>query len=350
MSSAPDQKASPPRIWALLGAHPGDNDQVLALAEALDVPFVTKQLTYNGLRRLGPQLLGASFSSLTAACRHALSAEEPPDLTISAGHRSVPIVRALQRRSGGRARAIHIGFPRISPGLFDLVIATPQYPVPDHPHVLRVPYALTTKALIPPDEQAATVLDAYPSPRQLLLVGGPTMFWEIDQEAVFATLQAMLDSAADSGGSVLVTTSPRTPARLRRKLKAVLTSSHAPTLLASPKREPTLATLLSTASSVHVTADSVAMISDAIWTGKPLAIVPIVNSKLGKLAFGMADRIRPGKRVYPRDHRFFWRELRNIGIGAEPARPHTSPKAMKAMILHRVRPIVEQVVAADTLY
>jgi hypothetical protein len=30
-----------PRIWALLGAHAGDNNQVLALAEELGLPFET---------------------------------------------------------------------------------------------------------------------------------------------------------------------------------------------------------------------------------------------------------------------------------------------------------------------
>ncbi|HEX8839674.1 MAG TPA: ELM1/GtrOC1 family putative glycosyltransferase, partial [Sphingomicrobium sp.] len=252
MSSVPEQAASSPRVWALLGAHAGDNDQVLAVAELLDLPFVTKQLTYNGLRRLGPQLLGASVASLTADCRKAISGEEPPDLTISAGHRSVPIVRALQRRAGGRTRSIHVGFPRVSPGIFDLVIATPQYPVPDHPNVLRVPYALTTKALIHVDEDAASSLSGYPRPRQLLIVGGPTLFWEIDQDSVLGTLSAMLGRAAKDGGSVLVTTSPRTPAQLPGKLKAVLASSPVPSLLASPKRKPTLATLLAAADSVHV--------------------------------------------------------------------------------------------------
>lgn len=343
MSSVPDHAAASPRIWALLGAHAGDNDQVLATAALLDAPFVTKQLSYNGLRRLGPKLLGATVSSLTADSRKALTSEEPPDLTISAGHRSVPVVRALQRRSGGRTRSIHVGFPRISPGVFDLVIATPQYPVPDHPNVLRVPYALTTKALMPLDEQAASDLSRCPTPRRLLIVGGPTMFWRIDQEAVLATLSAMLDSAAKDGGSVLVTTSPRTPAKLPAKLKAVLASSPVPTLLASPKRKPTLASLLAAADSVHVTADSVAMVSDAIWTGKPLALVPIVNSRLGRLAFAIADRVRPGERIYPRDHRFFWRELRKIGIGEDPAMPRTSPEAMKAAVLQRIRPILDRI-------
>ena len=30
-------------------------------------------------------------------------------------------------------RAVHLGYPRISPKHFDLVVPTPEYPVPDAP-------------------------------------------------------------------------------------------------------------------------------------------------------------------------------------------------------------------------
>ena len=55
------------RVWALTGAHAGDNDQVIALAEALGLPFEVKQLEYNRLRSLGPRLLGRSVISLSKA-------------------------------------------------------------------------------------------------------------------------------------------------------------------------------------------------------------------------------------------------------------------------------------------
>jgi hypothetical protein len=68
--SVPTQSAEAPlRIWALLGAHPGDNDQVTALADALGLPFEIKQLEYNRFRSLGPRLLGPSLISLTRRAR-----------------------------------------------------------------------------------------------------------------------------------------------------------------------------------------------------------------------------------------------------------------------------------------
>src|SRR4051794_38870532 len=78
------------RVWALLGPHRGDNNQVLALAEALGLPFDEKWLSYNQLRRLQPKLLGATLKSVSAGARGQLEGD-PPDLTISTGHRSVPV-------------------------------------------------------------------------------------------------------------------------------------------------------------------------------------------------------------------------------------------------------------------
>src|SRR5437868_3207352 len=135
-------RASPRRVWALLGAHPGDNNQILALAESLGVPFEAKDLRYNQWRHLHPRILGASLRSLTRQSR-IMVAGQPPDLTISCGHRSVPVVQELRRRSQGRTRSVHIGYPRLSPDRFDLVVTGPEYPVPDHPHVLRIPLALS---------------------------------------------------------------------------------------------------------------------------------------------------------------------------------------------------------------
>jgi hypothetical protein len=332
--------SAPFRIWALLGARAGDNNQVIALAEAIGQPFEIKQLEYNGLRRLGPRLLGRSLMSLTKRSRQAILSEPPPDLTISAGHRSVAVVRALRHRSGRRTRSIHVGFPRISPRHFDLVIATLQYPIPDHPNLLRVPYALTRAATAASDPSDAAMVAALPTPRRLLIVGGPTLYWNMDAPALMRTLSAMLGEAHADGGSVLVTTSPRTPAALRDQIAKCIAGSKSPTLLAEPGRAPAYASLLAGADSIRVTADSVAMVSDAIWTGKPVGLVPAMKSPLGSLVMGVMDRIRPGRSLYPQDLRFFWKGLDEVGVGERLALPRTSTEEEMRAILERVRPIL----------
>jgi len=296
--------SEPPRIWALLGAHAGDNNQVLALAEALGLPFETKQLSYNGWRHLQPGLLGASLRSLSKAGRKAI-ASEPPDLTISGGHRSVPVVQHLRRRSNGRTRSVHVGYPRIASDKFDLVVATPEYPVADAANVLRIPFALTRKR----DGDAEPV--GLPRPIRLLILGGPTLYWRLDRKRISAVVDDLLAAARDEGGSVAAVASPRTPPALFRQVRARLANGGVPSLAVPANGSPSYAALLAAADSLSVTADSVAMLSDALVTGKAVALIPIEPTFGGRFYMQL---IGPWRRMRPRDLRFFWRALADQGL------------------------------------
>ena len=335
------EHGSAPRVWALLGAHAGDNNQVIALAEALELPFAIKQLEYNHLRHLGPRLLGKSLVSLTAQSRRAILDDPPPDVTISSGHRSVAVARALRQRSGGRTRSIHVGFPRVSPRHFDLVIATPQYPIADHPSLLRVTYALTRAATFAPDAADAAQLAQLPHPCALLIVGGPSLYWRVDSARTVETITAMLDEAHLQGGSVIVATSPRTPRKLRDRIAPLLQASNVPTILAGPGERPSYASLLRAADSIRITADSVSMVSDAIWTGKPVALVPVGKSLLGSLGSAVMGAFQPGRKVYPQDLRFFWRALEHVGVTDQLATPAISTNDELRTMIKRARPLIE---------
>lgn len=302
-----------PRIWAILGAHQGDNNQVLALAESLKLPFEIKQLSYNRLRHLHPRLLGATLRSLTPSSRAAI-AGDPPDLTISTGHRSVPLVQALRRRSEGRTRSVHIGYPRLSPGRFDFVVPTPEYPVPDHPNVLRIPLALSRARGPSVGGEDEALLKPFARPRRLMVLGGPTLFWSLDESDVLGAVSSLLNEVEQAGGSLWVVASPRTPESLVEAVRQRLERADAPTLLAPTGGPPAYASLLAAADSIFVTADSVAMVSDAVLTGKPVGIVPVRPTALGRAHMRVLDRIAPGRKMRPRDLRFFWAELAGQGL------------------------------------
>jgi len=310
-----------PRIWALLGAHAGDNNQVLALAEALGLPFETKPLRYNHWRHLKPRVLGSRLRSLDKDSR-ALIAGEPPDLTISTGHRSVPVVQHLRKRSE-RVRSVHIGYPRIAPDKFDLVVATPEYPLPDGPSVMRIPFALTRRSDDPP-------FDDGPRPRRLLILGGPTLYWRFDQTMVGNAVTKLLD--AKEGGSLTVVASPRTPAS---SLDAT-----GDALVVRPGGPPSYASLLAGADQLFVTADSVAMVSDAIATGKPVGLIPIEPTFWGRAYMSILPR---GTRMRPRDLRFFWRVLADQQLVGTLDEPRSgSPPDINAMVAERVKALLSE--------
>lgn len=337
-----DKTGQPPRVWALLGPHRGDNNQVLALAEALGLPFEEKWLRYNQLRRLQPALLGATLKSVAADSRAQLEGE-PPDLTISTGHRSVPVVRALRKRSAGKMRAVHLGYPRISPRHFDLVVPTPEYPVPDAPNVVRIPFALTPQRARAVTKADRELLEGYPHPRRLLLIGGPTLYWLLPEGRVVRAVDRLLRAAAWDGGSVIAVGSPRTSPELLEAVRNELESSSVPSLLAPLEGPPAYAALIEAADEIHVTADSVAMVADAVMTGKPVGILRISKSDLGKAVMGIGDRLRPDKRIFPRDLRFFWEALAEQGFGGTIDAPRASnPPDFTAEIAERVRRLLEQ--------
>jgi mitochondrial fission protein ELM1 len=336
-----DKTDHEPRVWALLGPHRGDNNQVLALAEALGLPFEEKWLHYNHLRRLQPALLGATLKSVAADARSQLEGE-PPDLTISTGHRSVAVVRALKKRSGGKMRAVHLGYPRISPRHFDLVVPTPEYPVPDAPNVVRIPFALSplTNSATDPDELAPLL--AFPRPRRLFVIGGPTLYWELPVPKMLAALRRLIAVAERGGGSVLAIGSPRTPQPLLNAVAVELGRAKVDAFIAPREGKPSYRAMIEAADQIHVTADSVAMVADAVNTRKPVGIVPISKSWLGRLVMAAADRVRPRKRLFPRDLRFFWDALEEHGFGGTIEAPLASdPPDFTAEIAERVRRLLE---------
>jgi mitochondrial fission protein ELM1 len=326
-----------PTVWALLGPHRGDNHQVLALAEALGIPFEIKALRYNGWRHLQPGLLGASLRSVSRDWR-SLVLDVPPDLTISSGQRSAPVVQFIRQHSRGRTRSVHIGFPRLPPERFDLIVTTPEYPIPDRPNVMRIPLALHRERPAT-DARGDGVPERFASPRNLLVLGGPSLYWTLRPEDVSQALSHLLGG---KNGSVLVVGSPRTPPEIQRIVERALADVNGEAMLVPTNGPPTYPQLLAAADRIFVTADSVAMISEAVATGKPVGLVTIRPTLGGRFYTSLMDRVRPGQRVYPRDLRFFWQGLHDlhlVGTVEQPAQGAV-PDVMAAVV-ERVRRLID---------
>ncbi len=75
---------------------------------------------------------------------------------------------------------------------------------------------------------------------------------------------------------------------------------------------PRYAALLGAADEIHVTGDSVSMLSDAIATGKPVGLVPLEPNASAKFV-RFAGRLR-GEPFRMRDLEKFWNDLRARGL------------------------------------
>jgi len=290
-----------PRIWVLLGPRTGDNNQALAVAEALGLPFETRTLSYNPLQALSVWL-PATAATLDSRSRKELHAPWP-DLVIAIGRRSVPVARWIKRKSGGHAKLVRIGHPRIDPKLFDLVITTRQYPVPPGENVLLLPLAMSRFSTAPVATPAETTwLAALPSPRRLLAIGGATKYWSLSAERVADAVEHL----QKRGGTLIVATSRRTDPEVTSAVRCVMSTKSQ--LVEGPF--PRFPVLLDQANEIFVTGDSVSMLSEAILAGKPVGLVPIQQDDKGRRKLGDAPP-ESGPDARRRDLRRFWNYLQD---------------------------------------
>jgi len=263
-----------PKVWVLLGDKAGGNGQLTSLAEALGWPYETKQLRYNPLNRCPNLFLGASVVSVARRQSSPLAAPWP-DVVLAASRRSAPVARWIQKQSGGRTRLVHLIHTQAPLHLFDLIITTPQYRLPARPNILHnvaplnrlAPDRLTAAA-----SQWQTRLADFPRPYTALLVGGNSSVYELDPATATLLGQQASTQVRMSGGSLLVSTSPRTPAAAAEALFAALDCpAYRYRWRPNDADNPYLA-YLALADNFIVTVDSASQVVEACLMNKPVYI------------------------------------------------------------------------------
>jgi mitochondrial fission protein ELM1 len=293
-------------VWVLLGPHRGDNNQLLALAESLGVPFRPIELRYRWFAHLPAVARSITVSQLRPDARQAI-APPWPSLVLGIGQRSAPVARYIQRESGGRAKIVRLGDPMVSHRLFDLVITTTQYAVRDADNVVRLPITITDQDEVRPNQLEERWLQRFARPRRLVVIGGKTSLWQFDTKVVSAAAQSLRRRAGLEGGSVIAVTSPRTSPELVAAARGALGEEAVIT-----DAFPRYGALLAAADEIHVTGDSVSMLSDAIASGKPVGLIPLEPDFFARFV-RMAGAIR-GSPVRVRDLDKFWDDLRARGL------------------------------------
>ncbi|MFV8817816.1 mitochondrial fission ELM1 family protein [Haliea sp. E17] len=297
-----------PVVWLIDAYRAGERAQVRALAEGLQLQYEVKTLHYR-TPVVWPHVLGqASLAGISAASRECLSPPWP-DLVISCGVRNEPVCRWLREQSGGRTRYVHVGRPWGPLESFDLVITTPQYRVDDAPHVLRntlTLHALDADKLAAARSAWARQFEPMPSPRIAVLVGGDSGPFTLGPRAATRLAREVSSLALETGGSLLLSTSSRTRGSA---LVALADSLSAPHFLhrwrAGDPQNPYLG-MLAWADRIVVTGDSIAMLSEACATGKPVQIFDLGGMREGVAA---ARDFRLGGSLYAGLLRWGWSPL-----------------------------------------
>jgi len=251
-------EAEPPKVWVLRGIHSGDNAQLLDLVEALGWPYEIKPLR-------------ACLTEPTSAW---------PDLLISVGWLSSLVARRIRHRSAGHTRLVVLGRPFAPLSHFDLVVTTPQYGLPLRQNVVDLPAPFTNERQLDPAKLEAwrQRFAHLPRPWIALLVGGSSKPYRLDERTAAALGREVSAAASARGGSLLVSTSPRTADKAADALLEAIDAPCWSYRYADTGDNPYPA-LLALADAFIVTGESVSMMTEACMTGRRVATLPLPASR-----------------------------------------------------------------------
>ena len=273
--SRPEPDSTKPcRIWVLASYRAGENSQLIALAEALELPFEVKSLAYR--RNASP--IGLLRLRSRAGIKRRISAtlERPwPDLVLTAGLRNEPVARWIRRRSGGHSQLVFLGRSWASANSFDLVVTTPQYRLPRHANIRHndtTMQRITPARLNEAARHWRPRLGELPAPVTAVILGGNSGPYRFGPQAAGALARRLNRLVADNGGSLLISSSSRTPEAAIEAMRNTLDVPHQLYAWRPDDTDNPYFGYLALADQIVVTSDSIAMLSEACATQKPVFI------------------------------------------------------------------------------
>ena len=250
--------------WLLLDDRPGHQTQVLGVAKALGSLNEIIPLQFNRLSALPlwPSLLGINKGS-----REAL-APPYPDVVIAAGRKTIPVARWIKKRSP-KSCVVQLMWPGRAYAEYDL-IAMPEHDALTSEDTrimttLGAPHALTAKILDQAKAAWQERLQSYEKPIGVL-IGGKSKHGTLRMSDA-----KEMANCINAHPSALITTSRRTPSEFITALKEAITVPHMFYAYGDAGENPYHA-ILACSEALLVTGDSMSMVCEARYLGKPTEI------------------------------------------------------------------------------
>ena len=263
------------RAWVLTDGKIGDEVQCFGLATALGLDperrLVSPRRFWAALMPWGP------VDPAEAAHQPGSPIAPPwPDILIASGRRAVPYMRYVKRASKGRAFTVFLKDPYLGAGAAD-VICLPLHDRLRGDNVvvaLTSPHRLTQGAFAAARANSDARLAYLPRPRLGIVLGGISGHFSFTGEDA-QKLAAIALRHAGEGFSVMVTPSRRTPPDLLETVRlAVAGAGYLGTRAFVWDRTGNnpYVDILALADALIVTGDSVNMVGEAAFTGKPVHV------------------------------------------------------------------------------
>ncbi len=280
--------------WVLTDGAAGNRKPALALAEALGIePHEWTLQPRAPWRWLAPRWLPARGDVFAPGFEQALH-EAPPRLAIGCGRQGALATRWLKCHVPG-CKAVQILDPRIDPRHWDAVLA-PAHDGLEGPNVLGFTGGLhgVDGVSLARARIAHAELSRLPSPRTVVLLGGPHSSFDLDRGLWLRMCTILHHWQARDGGSLLVSSSRRTPAWLREAARKDLGDLPGLQWHGEADGPNPYGGLLAWAERIVVTPDSANMLAEACATAVPV-LVPALKPVRGKLGLLYRDLLERGR-------------------------------------------------------
>lgn len=261
--------------WTLTEGWPAMDHQCVGLGEAIGLTCIKQHVKARApWKYLPPDFWpdGLSFKE------HGRFEGPWPDVLISCGRRSVATAMAIRKASGGKTFTIHVQAPHVAPEKFDMIMV-PRHDALRGENVFVSRGALhhvTTAKLEKAQIDFRPILGGLDHPILGVLVGGSTKKNAVRGETMRDLAEKLASATKLSGGSIALTPSRRTGKENEQVLADALKNS--PAWIWDGSGENPYFGILAHADALVVTGDSVSMISEAAFTGKPLYIYDLEGS------------------------------------------------------------------------
>lgn len=261
-------------VWGLVDDRTGHTGQVLGLITRLGLPYALKRIEYNQLSLLPSMFFGSSLAAVDKG-QSAPITPPWPRLVIAAGRRTLPVLRYIKKQSPS-TRTVYLMRAEVNKDI-DLMV------VPEHDWVTPAPNIISSLAplhAVTPDALAAAKkvwepqFASLPRPYITLCMGGSTKRGRYSAAEWREIIQRAM--ALTGSGSLLITTSRRTPPEVIDMCAPLLQLPHVLHRWATDKDNPYLG-MLAVADGIIVTGDSLSMCAEACVTGAPVLIYATPN-------------------------------------------------------------------------
>lgn len=286
-------------VWVLTDHKAGTAAQATALADILGLQYDVKRLVYNAFALIPNFILGGTLLHINQSASSDLSGSDgAPKLIISAGRRAASAAIALKRRFKD-LKIVQIMRPFLDSASFDLIVL-PQHDIFDaeYPNIIRVIGSLHNIQSRLLNAGVEFHLD-YPTMHNFIgvLIGGVVKKYRFSEEDAMRLAKILNNVSSNHGIPLFITFSRRTPDIVKQVFHETFEWPHVmyDPLAKDAKKNP-YSGILSQASFIISTCDSISMCSEATASGKPLYIFCPENK----------DALKK--------HRYFVQQLLDLGV------------------------------------